>query len=78
MDTPTPDTRPSPVGGGDTQGGSAEGDPTLHAAPDSHDLPRWARALAGAMALAASLAVFGLYLQPEFLVSLADRMWSCF
>ena len=42
------------------------------------DLPRWARVLMVSLALAACLAVFGLYLQPDFLVSLADRMWSCF
>jgi hypothetical protein len=38
-------------------------------------LPRWA---AYAAALAALLTVFSLYLQPEFMVSLADQLWACF
>jgi hypothetical protein len=38
-------------------------------------LPRWA---AYAAALVALLAVFSLYLQPRFMVSLADQLWACF
>jgi hypothetical protein len=38
-------------------------------------LPRWA---AYAAALVALLTVFSLYLQPEFMVSLADQFWACF
>mgnify|MGYP006271996857 CR=1 FL=1 len=30
------------------------------------------------VALAALLLVFSLYLQPDFLVMLADHVWSCF
>ena len=31
-----------------------------------------------AAAVAATLAVFALYTRPEFMVMLADQMWSCF
>lgn len=31
-----------------------------------------------ALALAALAAVFAAYLQPGFLVSLADQLWACF
>lgn len=30
------------------------------------------------LALAATLGVFALYLQPDFLLTLADQLWSCF
>lgn len=30
------------------------------------------------LALLALLGVFGLYLQPGFLVTLADQVWACF
>jgi len=30
------------------------------------------------MALAALLGVFALYTRPEFLMNLADQLWSCF
>lgn len=36
------------------------------------------RALAWTAAVAALLATFALYHRPEFLVSLADQLWSCF
>ncbi len=36
------------------------------------------RVLAYALALLALLAVFSLYLQPEFMVSLAQQVWACF
>jgi hypothetical protein len=36
------------------------------------------RALAWAAAGAALLATFALYHRPEFLVNLADQIWSCF
>jgi len=39
------------------------------------DLSRWC---AYALALAALLLVFGLYLQPEFMVTLANQVWACF
>jgi hypothetical protein len=39
---------------------------------------RWQPLLGTAVALLASLAVFALYLRPDFLVQLADQLWSCF
>ncbi len=30
------------------------------------------------VALAVLLGVFGLYLQPDFMVQMADQIWSCF
>jgi len=39
---------------------------------------RAARAAAYAAALAALGAVFALYVRPDFLVLLADRLWTCF
>lgn len=36
------------------------------------------RILAYALALVVLLAVFSLYLRPEFMVSLAQQVWSCF
>ena len=40
--------------------------------------PLAARTLAWSAALAALLATFALYHRPDFLVSLADQLWSCF
>lgn len=31
-----------------------------------------------AVAIAATLGVFALYLRPEFLLTLADQIWACF
>lgn len=31
-----------------------------------------------ALAVAAVLGVFALYLRPEFLLTLADQLWACF
>lgn len=31
-----------------------------------------------ALAIAAVLGVFALYLRPEFLLTLADQVWACF
>jgi hypothetical protein len=39
-------------------------------------LPR--RLLGYGVALAALLAVFALYTQPDFLVTLANQVWACF
>lgn len=36
------------------------------------------RALAWSAAVAALLATFALYHRPDFLVNLADQLWSCF
>ncbi len=41
-------------------------------------MTRWPRALGFALATLASLAVFALYMRPDFLVQLADQLWSCF
>ena len=30
------------------------------------------------LAIAASLGVFALYIRPDFLITLADQLWSCF
>ncbi len=38
-------------------------------------LPRW---LAFAVAAAALAAVFAMYLQPDFMVLLAQQVWACF
>ena len=40
--------------------------------------PLAVRVLAWSAALAALLATFALYHRPDFLVSLADQLWSCF
>jgi len=31
-----------------------------------------------ALAILAALAVFGLYLQPDFMRTMADQIWACF
>ena len=36
------------------------------------------RIAVGLLAVAALLAVFALYIQPEFLLKLADQLWACF
>ncbi len=38
----------------------------------------WHRVLAWALALAVLLGVLTLYLQPDFMVQLAQQMWACF
>ncbi|MBP7606896.1 MAG: hypothetical protein KA752_07650 [Giesbergeria sp.] len=40
-----------------------------------HRMLAWA---ARAVAVLATLAVFALYTRPEFMVMLADQLWSCF
>ena len=37
----------------------------------------WQRILIWAAILAVLLAVFALYLQPQFMLTLADRVWAC-
>ncbi len=39
---------------------------------------RWTSALMYGAALLVLLAVFSAYLQPDFLVTLANQMWACF
>ena len=41
-------------------------------------LKLWQRSLIWAAALAVLLAVFALYLQPQFMLTLADQVWACF
>jgi hypothetical protein len=41
-------------------------------------LPLVWRVLAWTASILACLAVFGLYTAPEFMVLLADKVWSCF
>ena len=38
----------------------------------------WQRGLVWTAELAGLLATFALYQRPDFLVDLADRLWSCF
>ena len=52
-------------------------EPPLPAA-DPPPLPRGQRALLGALARAAMAGVFGWYLEPEFMVTMADQVWGCF
>ena len=49
---------------------------TPHTAAPPHR--PWRRWLAAALALAALLAVFLLYTQPDFMLMLADQVWGCF
>ena len=37
----------------------------------------WQRALLWAVVLTGLLAVFALYLQPQFMITLADQVWAC-
>lgn len=48
------------------------------ASPSSPSSPVWLRTAGWAVATLACLAVFALYLRPEFLMTLADQLWSCF
>jgi DMSO/TMAO reductase YedYZ heme-binding membrane subunit len=52
------------------------GDADRSAAPKPWPLAL--RAALGLVAVALCLAVFGLYTVPDFMVMLADQMWSCF
>jgi hypothetical protein len=40
--------------------------------------PGWRKLLVWALALLALLAVFALYLRPDFVVTLANELWACF
>lgn len=48
----------------------------LHTATPS--MPGWLRGLVWAVVLAVLLAVFALYTQPDFMLTLADQVWACF
>ena len=41
-------------------------------------LKLWQRIAIWSAALAVLLAVFALYLQPQFMLTLADQVWACF
>ena len=41
-------------------------------------LKRWQHIAIWAAVLAVLLAVFALYLQPQFMLTLADQVWACF
>lgn len=38
----------------------------------------WQRAVVWLVVLAALMAVFALYTQPDFMLTLADQVWACF
>lgn len=40
--------------------------------------PVWLRALAWLAVALILLAVFGLYLEPDFMLTMADQVWACF
>lgn len=44
----------------------------------SRPLPLWQRVLVWAAIAGVLMAVFALYLQPEFMITLADQVWACF
>lgn len=46
--------------------------------PRTRRRPAWRGWAMGVLAVLASLLVFALYTQPDFMVMLADQMWSCF
>ncbi len=55
---------------------SSSSPPTPSPLPRRHRQGRvWALRVA---AVAAALAVFALYTRPQFMVMLADQVWSCF
>jgi hypothetical protein len=43
-----------------------------------HPLPLWKQLLLWAAVALVLMAVFALYLLPEFMVTLADQVWACF
>lgn len=55
---------------------TAQPDPTAPASSPS--LPAWLRVAGWVGATLVCLAVFALYMQPDFLMTLADQLWSCF
>jgi hypothetical protein len=51
---------------------------TSHLTPFAGGSGRWRRVLAWTAVLAALAATFTAYLQPDLVVDLANRLWSCF
>jgi hypothetical protein len=41
-------------------------------------LPLWLRVLVWTAIMTVLLAVFALYTQPDFMLTLADQIWACF
>ncbi|MEY4268504.1 MAG: hypothetical protein RIS90_3039 [Pseudomonadota bacterium] len=41
-------------------------------------MKRWPHWVGAGLALALLLAVFSLYTRPEFLLTMANQLWSCF
>ena len=46
--------------------------------PKAMQIKLWQRILIWAAILVVLLAVFALYLQPQFMLTLADQVWACF
>lgn len=46
--------------------------------PPSHPAPVWAKGLACAGVVLALLLVFLMYSHPEFMMQMANQVWSCF
>lgn len=51
---------------------------TPTASPTPPLLRGWQRALVWAVVATVLAAVFALYLQPDFMVTLANQVWACF
>ena len=45
--------------------------------PSTPQLRPWQRALVWAVVLTALMGVFVLYLQPQFVITLANQVWAC-
>lgn len=53
--------------------------PTPHPAHSQRpQRPIWQRALAWLVVALVLLAVFGLYLDPDFMLTIAEQTWACF
>ena len=52
--------------------------PSQPTAPATHRLQGWRRVAVWAVALAAMGGVFALYVQPDFMVLMANQVWACF
>jgi hypothetical protein len=53
----------------------------MHATPATAPAPAlrgWRRAAVWAVALVAMAGVFALYVQPDFMVLMANQVWACF
>jgi hypothetical protein len=53
----------------------------MHITPSTQATPmrsRWLRALGWAAAIGVCALVFAMYTVPDFMVMVADKVWSCF